>query len=217
MCLTFRSLVFMLGPLLLGMNVHFQFRCKTIVLWRERGTVWKNQIPSRLGKCEGQSSFALTYQLQFETGIFECVLASLSERRRAGQGKKRFGPLHVPISCRSLVSNLIPRSLSVSRWNRPFSTSLKRKTMGFKLYKTTVLNPRWKWAFIPNKRGTNMETKLLKVRHMSRPNFLFYLGPPVSVLELKLLSVCGLHTSNERLVTYELVEAQDFMKSIDLF
>ena len=31
------------------------------------------------------------------------------------------------------------------------------------------------WTFIPNKRGTNMETKLLKVRHMSRPIF-FYLA-----------------------------------------
>ena len=31
------------------------------------------------------------------------------------------------------------------------------------------------WTFIPNKRETNMETKLLKVRHMSRPIF-FYLA-----------------------------------------
>jgi hypothetical protein len=38
--------------------------------------------------------FALAYQLCYETGIFERVLASLSKRRRVGQGKKKFG-LHV--------------------------------------------------------------------------------------------------------------------------
>lgn len=49
------------------------------------------------------------------------------------------------------------------------------------------------WTFkIPNKRGTNMETKLLKVRHMSRPIF-FCVGPPVFVLKPAVLNVWPPH------------------------
>ena len=44
--------------------------------------------------------------------------------------------------------------------------------------------------FIPYKRGTNLEIKLLKVRHMSRPNF-SYIGLPNSVLKHAFLNVCG--------------------------
>ena len=45
---------------------------------------------------------------------------------------------------------------------------------------------------MPNKRGTTIETKLLEVRHMSRPRF-FYIGLPNSVLKPVFLNVYGLH------------------------
>ena len=48
-----------------------------------------------------------------------------------------------------------------------------------------------KWTFLPNKRGTNLKTKLLKVRHMSRLEF-FYLGSPNSILRQTLSNVCGI-------------------------
>ena len=47
-------------------------------------------------------------------------------------------------------------------------------------------------GFIPYKRRTNLETKLLELRHMSRPKF-FYLGLPNSNLKPTFLNVCGLH------------------------
>jgi hypothetical protein len=52
--------------------------------------------------------------------------------------------------------------------------------------------------FIPNKRS-KLETKLPKVRHMSKPRF-FYLGLPNSVSKRNraLLTVWGLHMSNIR-------------------
>jgi hypothetical protein len=46
-----------------------------------------------------------------------------------------------------------------------FSTPIKKG--GFEPYKTSILNQSWKWTFIPNKRGTNLETKLPRDRHMS--------------------------------------------------
>lgn len=55
-----------------------------------------NRTPSRLGTCEGENSFALAYQLRFETNNFERVLASLSKRRLEGQGKKKIWPSRVP-------------------------------------------------------------------------------------------------------------------------
>jgi hypothetical protein len=41
-----------------------------------------------------------------------------------------------------------------------------------------------KWTSIANEKVTNLITKLLKVRHMSRPEF-FYLGPLISCFETK--------------------------------
>ena len=48
---------------------------------------------------------------------------------------------------------------------------------------------------LTKKKGTNLETKLLEVRHMSRPKF-FYLGLPNSLLKLVFLNVCGLPYSD---------------------
>jgi hypothetical protein len=41
-----------------------------------------------------------------------------------------------------------------------------------------------------------METKLLKVRHISRPKFIF-LDPMVFILKPAFLNVCGLHMKEE--------------------
>ena len=41
------------------------------------------------------------------------------------------------------------------------------------------------------KKKTNLETQLLKFRHMSRPIF-FYLGLPNSILKPMFVNVCGL-------------------------
>jgi hypothetical protein len=48
-------------------------------------------------------------------------------------------------------------------------------------FKTYVSNWRWKWMVLTQK-GTNLETKLLKVRHMLMPKF-FYFGPLNYVFE----------------------------------
>ena len=46
---------------------------------------------------------------------------------------------------------------------------------------------------LTNARGeSGLETKRLRVRHMSRPKF-FYLGLPNSVLKPMFFSICGLH------------------------
>ena len=47
-----------------------------------------------------------------------------------------------------------------------------------------------------NKQGTNPETKLLEIKHMSRPIF-FYLGLPNSVLKPVISNVFGLPLSHE--------------------
>ena len=61
----------------------------------------------------------------------------------------------------------------------------------FKPCKTVVLDRSWKWIVLPNKRGTNLETQLLEVWHMSRPTF-FYLGLPNSIPKPTFTNVCGL-------------------------
>ena len=48
---------------------------------------------------------------------------------------------------------------------------------------------------------SNFETKLLKVRHMSRPN-IFNLGPLASILKLAFWSVCGLHITTHITVAW---------------
>jgi hypothetical protein len=48
-----------------------------------------------------------------------------------------------------------------------------------------------KWTVLTTKRQVDLETKLLEIRHMLRPEF-FYLGLPKSVLKLEFLNVWGL-------------------------
>ena len=43
---------------------------------------------------------------------------------------------------------------------------------------------------LTKKRGTNLETQLLELRHMSKPE-LFYLGLSKNCFETDFLSVCG--------------------------
>ena len=47
---------------------------------------------------------------------------------------------------------------------------------------------------LPIKRGTDLKTRLLKARHMSRPTF-FYLGFPNSILKPAFSNACGLLVS----------------------
>ena len=49
----------------------------------------------------------------------------------------------------------------------------------------------WKQTIFILKRGTNLETQLLEVRHKTRLKF-FYLGLPNSVLKHAFSNVCGL-------------------------
>ena len=45
---------------------------------------------------------------------------------------------------------------------------------------------------VPDKRGADLETKLLEIGHMPRTRF-FYLSLPNHVLKLIFLNVCGMH------------------------
>ena len=56
--------------------------------------------------------------------------------------------------------------------------------------KTSIFNQSWKWTLLPNKRGANLETKPLKVRHMSRLELFFYLGPPNFISKPASSNVC---------------------------
>ena len=88
MCLTSRSWVSRLVPLLLGRIVRFNSEprrrvCKAwnlhfffIIVENRRFSPIKDgptSIPSssKLGTCQGQHSFTLAYQLRFEIGVFE--------------------------------------------------------------------------------------------------------------------------------------------------
>ena len=107
------------------------------------------------------------------------------------QGKKKnFGEKNVCLTSRSLGSRLVPRLLvwiaHCRLWFQDY--------VFYARLKTSVFNWSWKTRFSPpKKRGTNLETKLLEVRHMSRPKF-FYLGFLNSVS--KLARLCGLHASD---------------------
>ena len=60
--------------------------------------------------------------------------------------------------------------------------------------------------FIPNKRGTDLETKLLGIRYMCRWKF-FYLGLPNSVLNPTFSNVCGLHMGHDQPQSYNLTQS----------
>ena len=59
--------------------------------------------------------------------------------------------------------------------------------------KTIALDWSWKRILVPKKRGTNLETKLLKVRHMSRPKFSYLFLVPNFVMKQVFSNICGLH------------------------
>ena len=105
MCLTLRSLISRLVPLLLGMNVCFQLQSKTIVLdarfktsifyfifikvengrfkpkkrKKKRKKVANLKLSSlKLGTCQGQNSITLAYQTPFQNRHCQTCVASPS-------------------------------------------------------------------------------------------------------------------------------------------
>lgn len=89
----------------------------------------------------------------------------------------------------SLVSRLVPHLFWLK--TSPFSTPIINK--GFKPSKTIEISYwSWKHTILPNKRGMNLETKLLKVKHMLK---LTYLLPWPTKLRSKPMfsNIGGLH------------------------
>ena len=78
-----------------------------------------------------------------------------------------------------------------------FRSSVSRSVSLVFLIKTIRFQLQWIVENRQFKGGINLETKLLKIRQMSRPK-LFYLGPPVSNLKPAFSDVCGLQ--HERFV-----------------
>ena len=106
---------------------------------------------------------------------------------RWAKGKEFFNP-DMCLTLRSLVSNLVPIYKQSS--NYVFSTPIRNK--GSKSYITVILDQSWKRTFIQNwKRDQPREIKLSKVRHASRPKFL-YLDNLMFMLKLEFFNVCAL-------------------------
>ena len=101
-------------------------------------------------------------------------------------GYKNVG-LDMCLTSRRLISRLDPLFLV-----KTICFQLKLEMEVLKPCKPTILNRNCRRTFMANKRGTNLETKLLEVRHMSRRRF-FYLGLPNSILKPMFSNVCGLH------------------------
>ena len=95
---------------------------------------------------------------------------------------KIISSLHMCLTSRSSVSRLVPLLLGIDIL---FSTPIQDGS--FARFKTSDSDPSWKQMVLTTKRATNLETKLLEVRHMSRLEF-FYLGLRNSVLRLAFLN-----------------------------
>ena len=83
------------------------------------------------------------------------------------------------------------------------------RNRGFKPCKNVVSDQSWKWLVLTKRRGTDLETQLLGVRHVSRLEY-FYLGLLNFVLKPAFLNMCGLpsrksHSMHELHVGYYLV------------
>ena len=70
------------------------------------------------------------------------------------------------LTSRSLVSTLVPLLLS-----RIVYFSMLIQDVFLYSFMASVSNWSWKWTILIQKNGTNLETQLLEVRHMSRPKF----------------------------------------------
>jgi hypothetical protein len=97
---------------------------------------------------------------------------------------KEFWHEHVP-NLGELGSTLVPLLLGIY-----VHFELQSKT-GFVRLKTSVFDQSWKQMVLIKKRGTDLKTKLLKVRHTSRRKFV-YLGPPIFVLKSSFSNVGSL-------------------------
>ena len=93
---------------------------------------------------------------------------------------------HVPAHLEELDYKV---GTSFTRYKRCFQ--LPSKIVFLKGLNLSVLDRSWKWTVLTRKRGTNLETKLLEVKHISSPKVI-YLGLPNSVLKLTFSNVCGL-------------------------
>lgn len=71
------------------------------------------------------------------------------------------------LTSRSLVSKLVPHFILVKSIH--FEVKLKTKVLS--LCEIAILDWKPKWNFIPNKKGSDLETKLHEVRHMSMLEF----------------------------------------------
>ena len=111
-----------------------------------------------------------------------CLKMLVLKWRLLGQGKETFGFHMCLIILGSLVSRLVPQ---LFRMNICFS--LQSKTIVLEDIKPLI-------SIIKREPETNLDTKFLKARHMSRPKF-FYLGLPISILKPAFSSVCGLFFS----------------------
>jgi hypothetical protein len=80
---------------------------------------------------------------------------------------KNFG-FDMCLNSRIWVSRLVPLF-----WGLNLFVSNSNGKRSFKPYKSAVMDWSRKWMILPNKRGTNLENKLLEVRHMSRLKFFY--------------------------------------------
>ena len=84
---------------------------------------------------------------------------------------KRMSSLDMCLTSRSLVSTLVIFFFFFFFF-LGLEPSVSNQGGGFARLKTSVSNRSWKQTVLTNKRGTNLDTKLLKVRHMSKVEFL---------------------------------------------
>lgn len=110
------------------------------------------------------------------------------ERSLVSQGKA-LQPWHA-LDFKELCFKVGPSFIG---YRRTFSTPIQDN--GFVSLKTSISDRSWNWMVLTKEGGTNLETKLLKVRHSSRPNF-YYLGLPTSSLKPTFSDTCGLPFSS---------------------
>jgi hypothetical protein len=94
-----------------------------------------------------------------------------------GPRQKNSG-LSICLALKSLISSLVSIFFLFFLFGKKCMFTMPIGNEGLKPYK--VLDRSWKWTMLPNKRGTNFETKFLWTMHMLRPSF-FDLGSLKSI------------------------------------
>ena len=103
------------------------------------------------------------------------------------------GQKHFSLKCASLQGVWFKVSPLFFSQNCPFPTPVEKKS--FKPCKTTILDR--SWTFIPNKRRTNLETKLLKIRHICEGWNFSALAYQTPFQNQYFSKVCGLHMRSD--------------------